>query len=225
MKHAALVCVLIMLWMTGCASQPTRVSPPPAISTTASVPAVQGSFQPDANLYLCPGASITNAFEADSRNRVLDFNPVVLVDGKVVMTPVPVNNACLTSGFGRRYGRTHKGLDLKATPPEMVYAAAPGTIVEATRSSGFGNHIVIDHGQGVFTRYAHLNEFSSGVWEGARIGFGQPLGVMGQTGNATGIHLHFEVLTGNYNTPKKSFGLTAHNPLSFPAYTGQSSGS
>ena len=47
---------------------------------------------------------------------------------------------------------------------------------------------------------------------------------MGQTGNATGIHLHFEVLTGNYNTPKKSFGLTARNPLSFPAYTGQASG-
>ena len=94
-----------------------------------------------------------------------------------------------------------------------------------TTSTGFGNHVVIDHGQGVFTRYGHLDHFAAGVWEGARIGFGQPLGVMGQTGNATGIHLHFEVLTGNYNTPKKSFGLTPRNPLSFPAYTGQASGS
>lgn len=225
MKHAAMVCILVLLWMTGCASQPRRVvSPPPAISTTATIPAPAGRFQPDANLYLCPNATITNALESDSRNRVLNFNPVVLVDGKVVLTPVPVNNACLTSGFGRRFGRTHKGLDLKASPPETVYAAAPGIIREATTSTGFGNHVVIDHGQGVFTRYGHLDHFAAGVWEGARIGFGQPLGVMGQTGNATGIHLHFEVLTGNYDTPRKSFGLTARNPLSFPAYTGQASG-
>lgn len=225
MKHAALVCALIMLWLSGCASQPRRVSPPPAITTTSSVPAEQGSFRPDANLYLCPNATITNALESDDRNRVLNFNPVVLVEGKVVLTPVPVNNACLTSGFGRRFGRTHEGLDLQSKPPETVYAAAPGIIREASTSSGFGNHIVIDHGQGIYTRYGHLDHFASGIYEGARIGFGQPLGVMGQTGNATGIHLHFEVLTGNYNNPRRSFGLTAHNPLSFPAYTGQSSGS
>ena len=79
MKHAAMVCILVLLWMTGCASQPRRVvSPPPAISTTAAIPAPAGQFQPDANLYLCPSATITNALEADSRNRLLNFNPVVL---------------------------------------------------------------------------------------------------------------------------------------------------
>jgi murein DD-endopeptidase MepM/ murein hydrolase activator NlpD len=48
---------------------------------------------------------------------------------------------------------------------------------------------------------------------------------MGKSGNATGIHLHYEVLRGDYNTPKKSWGLTAHNPLDFPAYAGLDTGS
>lgn len=227
MRQIALNVLVVLLWMTGCASpsKTTRVTPPPAISTTASVSAAQGPFQPDASLYLCPNATITNAFAHDERNRVLNFNPVVLVDGKVVITPVPVNNACVTSGFGTRYGRTHKGLDLKSSPPETIYSAAPGIIREADYSTGFGNYVVIDHGQGIFTRYAHMSSFGPGVSPGVRIGFGQPIGVMGQSGNATGIHLHFEILSGNYDTPKKSFGLTARDPLSFPPYPGQAAGS
>lgn len=226
MRSLAPVCCMLLLglFVAGCASSPERVKPPAAISSTASVAAEQGPFQPDANMYLCPNATITNAFEADTSNRVMNFNPVVLVDGKVVLTPVPVNNACMTSGFGRRFGRTHKGLDVKAAPPAMIYSAAPGIIREAEYSSSFGNMIVIDHGQGVFTRYAHLARFSPGVKVGREIGFGQPLGIMGESGNATGIHLHFEVLTGNYNTPKRSYGLTARNPLSFPAYGVQTAG-
>ncbi|WP_300378075.1 M23 family metallopeptidase [Henriciella sp.] len=218
MRYLAPVCLLLALLSAGCASSPDRVRPPTAISTTASVKAEQGPFQPDANLYLCPNATITNAFEADSGNRVMNFNPVVLVDGKVVMTPVPVNNACMTSGFGRRFGRTHKGLDLKAPLPATIYSAAPGIIREAEYGSGFGNNVVIDHGQGIFTRYAHLERFAPGIRPGVEIGFGQPLGTMGQSGNATGIHLHFEVLNGNYDNARRSFGLNARNPLSFPAY-------
>ncbi len=224
MKHIALSVPVILLWMTGCASPPKRVVPPPAITTTAAVSAEQGPFQPEANLYLCPSSTVTNAFEADESNRVVNFNPIVLVDGKVVITPVPVNNSCMTSGYGTRFGRTHKGLDLQAPPPALIYSAAPGIIREADFSTGFGNYVVIDHGQGVFTRYAHMSRFEPGITPGRTIGFGQPLGIMGQSGNATGIHLHFEVLTGNYNTPKRSFGLTTRDPLSFPPYTGQASG-
>ncbi|WP_084399202.1 M23 family metallopeptidase [Henriciella aquimarina] len=227
MRQIALIMFVVLIWATGCATSPRQatVKPPPAISATASVSAEQGPFQPDANLYLCPNATITNALAHDSRNRVLNFNPVVLVDGKVVITPVPVNNACMTSGFGHRSGRDHNGLDLKSSPPGTIYSAAPGIIREAKYSSGFGNYVVIDHGQGVFTRYGHMAHLARGVQSGQKIGFGQPLGVMGQTGNATGIHVHFEILTGNYNTPKRSFGLTPRNPLSFPPYTGQASGS
>lgn len=229
MTRTAFAVLMTLLWVAGCASPRKTVpishpsSPSPGASPT--VTAEQGPFQPDANLYLCPNATITNALEHDARNRVLNFNPIILVRNRVVMTPVPVNNACMTSGFGRRFGRTHKGLDLKSSPPETIYSAAPGIIREATYSSGFGNYVVIDHGHGVFTRYGHMARLRSGLAPGMQIGFGQPLGTMGETGNATGIHLHFEVLTGNYNTPKRSFGLTAHDPLSFPAYSGQSSGS
>ena len=229
MTRTAFAVLMTLLWVTGCASPRKTVpithpsSPSPAASPGAI--AKQGPFQPDANLYLCPNATITNAFEADARNRVLNFNPVVIVRNRVVLTPVPVNNACMTSGFGRRYGRTHEGLDLKSTPPETIYSAAPGIIREAGFSSGFGNYVVIDHGHGVFSRYGHMASLRPEVRQGVRIGFGQPIGVMGQTGNATGIHLHFEVLTGDYNNPKRSFGLTAHDPLSFPPYTGQAQGS
>ena len=111
--------------------------------------------------------------------------------------------------------RTHKGLDFRSRPAGMVYSAAPGTIREAKRSPSFGNTILIDHGQGVFTRYAHLANIEAGVEAGRDIGFGQPLGIMGTTGRSTGIHLHFEVLTGSYPS-----SLTAYNPLSFPPYIG-----
>ncbi|MEQ9315667.1 MAG: M23 family metallopeptidase [Henriciella sp.] len=219
MKQFAIAILFIAFWVASCASPPRRVvQPPAAITTTSPVVAEQGPFKPDANLYLCPSSTITNAFEADPNNRVLNFNPIILVDGKVVMTPVPINNACMTSGFGTRFGRTHKGLDLQAGTDAPIYSAAPGIIREASFSTGFGNYVVIDHGQGVFTRYAHMARFAPGIAPGVTIGFGQPLGIIGQSGNATGIHLHFEVLTGNYNNPKKSFGLTARDPLSFPPY-------
>lgn len=228
MRKIALAVTLFTLWATGCTSTPPprrAVQPPPAITTTASVVAEQGPFKPDANLYLCPSSTVTNAFEAGPDNRVLNFNPVIIVDGKVVMASVPINNACMTSGFGLRFGRDHKGIDLKAGVDAPIYSAAPGVIRDADFSTGYGNYVVIDHGQGVFTRYAHMSRLAPGIVEGATIGFGQQLGTIGRSGNATGIHLHFEVLTGNYNTPKRSFGLTARDPMSFPAYTAFGAGS
>jgi len=225
MLRTVLACLTGLVLATACSTNPApvsypmdaRVAPPSAITTTASVSAEQGPFQPDADLFLCPNSTITNAFEYDADFRVLNFNPIVLVEGKVVIASVPTNNACMTSGFGHRMGRTHKGLDVRSRPAGMVYSAAPGTIREAKRSPSFGNTILIDHGQGVFTRYAHLANIEAGIEAGEVIGFGQPLGIMGTTGRSTGIHLHFEVLTGSYPS-----GLTAHNPLSFPAYLTQS---
>ena len=220
MKKLALAVCLIALWVTGCTSTPPprRVQPPPAITMTSPVVAEQGPFKPDANLYLCPSSTVTNAFETDGNNRVLNFNPIILVDGKVVMASVPINNACMTSGFGLRFGRAHEGIDLKASIDATIYSAAPGVIRDATFSSGYGNYVVIDHGQGVFTRYAHMSRLAPGIAPGVTIGFGQPIGTIGKSGNATGIHLHFEVLTGNYNTPKRSFGLTSRDPMRFPPY-------
>jgi murein DD-endopeptidase MepM/ murein hydrolase activator NlpD len=72
-----------------------------------------------------------------------------------------------------------------------VRAAAAGTVVSAGQISGYGNAIVIDHGGGLGTLYGHLSRFS--VRSGQRVSAGQTIGAVGNTGNSTGPHLHFEV--------------------------------
>ena len=138
----------------------------------------------------------------------------------LLLAAAPVNGACMTSGFGPRFGRMHEGIDLQSRPASTVYSTAPGRVLEVSQQTGFGNQVLIGHGNGVYTRYAHLANFTPGLAPGQEIGFGQPLGLMGKTGNATAIHIHYEILTGNYNTPRKSFGLKASNPLDFPRWSG-----
>lgn len=182
----------------------------------------QGPFQPNAELYVCAG-SVSNAPPFERDGRITNFNPIIIVNEKVVMSSVPVNDACLSSGFGPRSGRAHKGSDYAPRPKggqRFVYTAAPGVVREARFESGFGNFVVIDHGNGVFTRYAHLATYEPWVEAGAEIGFGHAIGLMGDSGRASGVHLHFEVLIGNINTPKGAFGLEAKDPLSFPAWSG-----
>lgn len=183
----------------------------------------QGPFQPNANLFVC-NMGVSNRPNTSADGQVLNYNPIIVAGG-VVLATAPSNDVCVSSGFGPRFGRVHKGLDLFARPAGTVYSAAPGTILEVTQQTGFGNQVLIDHGSGVYTRYAHLESFATALAAGQRVGFGEPIGKMGKSGNATGIHLHYEILTGDYNTPKKSWGLTANNPLDFPAYTGFNSGS
>jgi len=177
----------------------------------------QGPFQPNAYLRLCAGMGVSNSPPTDSERWILDYKPVIMV-GQVVLVTAPANDVCLASGFGLRAGRPHQGIDLTSQPPGTIYAAAPGRVIEARNSSGYGLQVLLDHGHGVYTRYAHLDSFDPGVHLGGSIGFGQPLGLMGATGNAEGAHLHYEVLTGNYDTPSASKGLTPHDPFAFPAY-------
>lgn len=111
----------------------------------------------------------------------------------------PTEVACLSSGFGYRDisnggGRQHNGIDLANHDGGFIYAAADGWIVVADYRSGFGNYIEIDHGNGVRTRYGHLAEFDSNLRSGVRVIAGEAIGRMGMTGNATGVHLHYEVV-------------------------------
>jgi murein DD-endopeptidase MepM/ murein hydrolase activator NlpD len=190
---------------------------PQGAETPVNVPE-QGPFQPNLDLYVC-NMRMSNRPDTMPDRRVRDFAPLIVVHG-VVLASVPANDVCVTSGFGQRNGRAHKGLDLQSRPAGTIYSAAPGTIVEVSTLSGFGNQVLISHGSGVYTRYAHLAYFASGLHPGQAIGFGQPLGMMGDTGNATAVHLHYEILTGNYHTPKKAWGLKANDPLTFPAWSG-----
>lgn len=215
--------IVLLLLVTACASQgPTIIYGPPVEFGPPGDPMnpPQGSFQPNAELRVCPGMRVSNApqLSAHAGQKWVDpFYPVIVVQG-VILATVPANDVCLSSGFGLRDGRKHEGIDLASRPAGPIYAAAPGRVVEARTGSGYGLQVILDHGQGVYTRYAHLAFIDQYVVVGADIGFGQPVGMMGQTGNAAALHVHYEVLTGNYRNPKRSKGLQVHDPFSFPAY-------
>jgi murein DD-endopeptidase MepM/ murein hydrolase activator NlpD len=96
----------------------------------------------------------------------------------------------VTSGFGWRWGRMHEGIDISAPTGTAVHAAASGTVIFAGVMGGYGNIVVIDHGNGLSTAYAHL----SAIWiGGGSVSQGQGIGAVGCTGSCTGPHLHFEV--------------------------------
>jgi murein DD-endopeptidase MepM/ murein hydrolase activator NlpD len=113
-----------------------------------------------------------------------------------VLTVRPVDGE-RTSDFGwRRHPilrrqKLHTGCDYDGNRGDPVRAAAPGVVVASRRWSSYGNVVIIDHGMGVETRYAHLSKLIAR--EGDFVAAGTYIGNVGRTGRATGSHLHFEV--------------------------------
>lgn len=103
-------------------------------------------------------------------------------------------NGPITSNFGRRWGRAHTGVDIDGATGSPVVAAQSGSVVLAGWKNGYGNTVIVDHGNGVQTLYAHLSRI--GVRTGAPVARGQFVGAVGATGNVTAAHLHYEVLVG-----------------------------
>lgn len=110
----------------------------------------------------------------------------------------PVN-----SQFGMRSGNRHDGLDIGGKMGDPIRAAAPGTVVFEGKMSGYGNLIIVRHGNGYYTAYAHNS--SHEVKKGDQVKQGKVIAKLGATGHATGPHLHFEVRDGQ----------SARNPLFF----------
>jgi murein DD-endopeptidase MepM/ murein hydrolase activator NlpD len=100
-------------------------------------------------------------------------------------------NGTFTSGFGARWGTTHYGIDLANRIGTPILAAADGTVIEAGTASGFGLWVRIQHADGTVTVYGHVNDYS--VREGQKVKAGQQIARMGNRGQSTGPHLHFEV--------------------------------
>lgn len=98
-------------------------------------------------------------------------------------------------------GRFHTGIDIDGEYSSPVYASAAGRVTYAAASrNGYGIHVIIDHGNGYTTLYAHLSKLFVGA--GQRVGQGQTLGMQGCTGRCTGVHLHFEIrLRGSFLNP------------------------
>ncbi len=99
------------------------------------------------------------------------------------------------SRYGPRSGRMHTGTDLKLNTGDTVYASYHGIVIRAKYYYGYGNMVVIDHGNDLETGYAHLSAFL--VKHGDVVAKGQPIGLGGRTGRATTSHLHFEIKEGN----------------------------
>jgi murein DD-endopeptidase MepM/ murein hydrolase activator NlpD len=107
----------------------------------------------------------------------------------------------ITGGFGERMDplsgeeAVHNGIDISAPKGTAVEASGDGVVLEAGRhESGYGNEIILDHGNGIKTKYAHLSEVY--VVAGEEVRQGEVIGAVGMTGRSTGPHLHYEVMVG-----------------------------
>ncbi len=97
----------------------------------------------------------------------------------------------VVSGFGMRWGRMHEGIDIAVSYGTPIRAAASGTVIHAGWLGGYGNLVVLDHGNGLATAYAHASAILVGV--GQQVSQGETVSLVGSTGNSSGPHLHFEV--------------------------------
>ncbi|MGH3913120.1 MAG: M23 family metallopeptidase [Pseudonocardiaceae bacterium] len=110
----------------------------------------------------------------------------------------------LTSGFGARWGTTHYGIDIANAIGTPIYATTDGVVIESGPASGFGMWVRLQHTDGTVSVYGHINK--SLVSEGQRVAAGEQIATMGNRGQSTGPHLHFEIWLG---------GVQKVNPLSW----------
>ena len=127
--------------------------------------------------------------------------------------PVPCSRR-ITGRYGEsRSSHFHAGIDIDgyANDGQPIVAAASGTVITSTNSGAYGNYVIIDHGNGYQTVYAHMS--SNAVGTGAYVNAGDTIGYLGATGNATGTHCHFEVrINGSTTDPAQYFsGLSYWN--------------
>lgn len=138
--------------------------------------------------FLAPGDSQPTWYDADGNS------------AQRFLMKTPVNGARLSSAFGVRihpvlgYSMMHRGVDFAAAIGTPILAAGDGTVERAGPFSTYGNYVKLRHANGYETAYAHMSRVA--VRAGARVRQGQIIGYVGETGRATGPHLHYEVLRG-----------------------------
>ncbi len=113
----------------------------------------------------------------------------------------PVSSAKVSSSFGKRWGRQHKGIDI--TGSKSILASDEAVVEFVGQKNGYGNVVILNHQNGFKTLYGHLSSYT--VSKGDIVEKGDQIGVMGNTGRSTGTHLHFEILKEG----------DAQNPLSY----------
>lgn len=133
-------------------------------------------------------ATSTQSRNLTTRSRTASANEEVF-SGSII-TPIS------SRGISQYFGRGHTGVDYMADVGTPVRSAANGKVIKISTgwSGGYGNQILVDHGSGRVTRYAHLSNISVDV--GQSVGQGEVIGYSGNTGRSTGPHLHFELIVG-----------------------------
>ena len=122
-------------------------------------------------------------------------------DGKFIW-PLP-GYTYITSGYGARWGSTHTGIDISGGGcyGAGIVAAASGTVIRAATHWSYGNYVIVDHGGGYTTLYAHCSKLLVSV--GQNVAAGEKIALVGSTGQSTGPHLHFEVrINGKTQNPR-----------------------
>ena len=118
---------------------------------------------------------------------------------KGMLMKTPVDGARISSGFGMRfhpvlgYSRMHKGIDFAVPVGTPVMAAGAGTVEQEGWVNGYGNFMVVNHGNTYATAYGHLSRFAPGIHKGSHVRQGQVIAYSGNTGLTTGPHLHYEI--------------------------------
>lgn len=227
MLRKAFVCTLGLTALSACV---TPVNTPyPRVPTYPPVPYAQPqgpniyATAPFAalhsELFACGGYG-SNIGEVGARREVLRYTPYMQTNAGALLRN-PTQTSCLSSGFGWRRaatggGREHGGLDLANPSGGFIYAAGDGRVVFAGERGGYGIVLEIDHGSGVRTLYAHLAEVDPRLQPGSFVPAGAPVGRMGMTGNATGVHLHYEVLIDGVRVDPLAFGVPLPEPVPVP---------
>ena len=186
---AAVVAGVGVAGAAAAATATTTTVPTPVAEHTdlVPVPAVDDlALEPD----LTPGKAPTVSFARVQRKE----RPKPVVQW---VNPLP--EASVTSCFGPRWGRLHAGVDLAAPDGTPIRAAGAGMVVAAGPAEGYGNAVLIDHGNGYLTHYGHMSAIA--VTVGQKVAAGEQIGNEGSTGHSTGPHLHFEVHAGLYKNP------------------------
>lgn len=109
-------------------------------------------------------------------------------DGRLVVLPA---SGRYTSGFGSRWGTVHQGIDIANALGTPIYSVMDGTVIAAGPARGFGNWVVIKHDRGEVSVYGHMRNYDVAV--GQRVSAGQKIASIGNEGQSTGPHLHFEI--------------------------------
>ncbi|HRP12655.1 MAG TPA: M23 family metallopeptidase, partial [Terricaulis sp.] len=219
----AALCLAALWTLAACATSPgapiTRHYPPAPYNTPpngeiyASAP-----FAPLHSELMACNAYGSNLGALGERGEALAYTPYLFTAAGALMRN-PTESACLSSGFGWRNsmggeGREHAGLDLANPHGGFIYAAGDGWVSFAGWRGGYGNALELDHGHGVRSFYAHMAELDPRLQQGMFVPARAPIGRMGRTGNATGVHLHYEVIVDGQRVDPLRYGVLEEAPIS-----------